>query len=103
MPDRRTAPAHIADGRADAPGPMNLLPVTLLTGFLGSGKTTLLRRVLSEPAAQGTALLINEIGEIGLDHLLLGPSYENAALLQDGCVCCTLRADLKQGLTELLE
>ena len=104
-PDRRTAPAHIADG----PPPtlrlaaMNPMPVTLLTGFLGSGKTTLLRRLLSESAANGTALLINEIGEIGLDHLLLGSAHENAALLQDGCVCCSLRTDLEQGLSELLD
>ena len=61
---------------------MNPMPITLLTGFLGSGKTTLLRRILSKSAANGTALLINEIGEIGLDHLLLGPAHENAALLQ---------------------
>lgn len=102
--DRRAAPAHIADGRPPdiASGAMNTMPVTLLTGFLGSGKTTLLRRLLSETAANGTALLINEVGEIGLDHLLVGPAHY-AGLLHDGCVCCSLRTDLEQGLSELLD
>jgi G3E family GTPase len=79
------------------------IPVTVLTGFLGSGKTTLLQRLLVRPEARATAVLINEIGEIGLDHLLVSPAAGPASVLKDGCACCTLRSDLEQGLVELLE
>jgi len=66
-------------------------PVTLLTGFLGSGKTTLLRRLLTDPALSNAAVLINEFGEVGLDHHLLERIDENMVLLQSGCLCCTVR------------
>jgi G3E family GTPase len=79
------------------------IPVTVLTGFLGSGKTTLLQRLLVRPEARATAVLINEIGEIGLDHLLVSPVAGPASLLKDGCACCTLRSDLEQGLVDLLK
>jgi G3E family GTPase len=79
------------------------LPVTILTGFLGSGKTTLLRRLLADPKMSGTAVLINEFGEIGLDHLLVRSVLESAVVLQNGCICCTLRNDLRQGLRELID
>ncbi len=70
------------------------LPVTILTGFLGSGKTTMLARLLSDPRFARTAVIINEFGEIGLDHELLEQSREELVLLSNGCVCCTVRGDL---------
>ena len=79
------------------------LPVSVLSGFLGSGKTTILRRILAEPWAARTAVLINEFGEIGLDHLLVRSVHGNAVVLQNGCVCCTLQSDLQQSLRELID
>jgi G3E family GTPase len=79
------------------------VPVTLLTGFLGSGKTTLLRRLLTEPGMEGTAVLINEFGEIGLDHLLVKSVHGSAVVLQNGCICCTLQADLQDGLRNVID
>ena len=81
----------------------NRVPVTLLTGFLGSGKTTLLRAILSEPGMEGTAVLINEFGEIGLDHLLVRSVHGDAIVLQNGCICCSLQADLQQGLRDVID
>ena len=77
-------------------------PINLLTGFLGSGKTTLLRRLLVDPRLARTAVLINEFGEIGLDHQLLERIDETMVLLQSGCVCCTIRGELAQSLRDLL-
>ena len=77
------------------------LPVDILTGFLGSGKTTVLRHVLRSPAFADTAVLINEFGEVGLDHLLVGRLDETPVLLPSGCVCCTLRGDLSRALRDL--
>lgn len=79
------------------------VPVAVLTGFLGSGKTTLLRRLLTDPTMSKTAVLINEFGEIGLDHLFVRSVVEGAVVLQNGCVCCTLRTDLQQGLRDLID
>ncbi|WP_063838455.1 CobW family GTP-binding protein [Methylobacterium variabile] len=76
-------------------------PVTLLTGFLGAGKTTLLARLLRWPALRDTAVLINEFGEVGLDHLLVEPLQGEVALLRGGCVCCSIRGDLKAALIDL--
>ncbi|HWL69923.1 MAG TPA: GTP-binding protein [Geminicoccus sp.] len=78
------------------PGPEQKLPVVLLTGFLGSGKTTLLARLLKDPAMAGTAVIINEFGEIGLDHDLVeaGDETEGTVELASGCLCCTIRGDL---------
>lgn len=77
------------------------IPVTVLTGFLGSGKTTVLNRLLSDSRLSDTAVIINEFGEIGLDHLLVTSSTENLILLNNGCLCCTVRGDLVKTLREL--
>ena len=79
------------------------LPVNLLTGFLGSGKTTLLKRLLESPQLANTAVLINEFGEIGLDHLLLETVDEETVVLQSGCICCTIRTDLKNAIAGLYD
>jgi G3E family GTPase len=77
------------------------VPVTLITGFLGSGKTTLLNHLLRQPAFADAAVIINEFGEIGIDHLLVSSPAENMVLLDTGCLCCTVRGDLVQTLTDL--
>jgi G3E family GTPase len=77
-------------------------PVTVLTGFLGSGKTTMLTRLLKAPEFAGTVAIINEFGEIGLDHLLVESSTERLALLDNGCICCTVRDDLVETLLGLV-
>jgi G3E family GTPase len=78
------------------------MPVTVITGFLGSGKTTLLNHLLSSADMADTAVVINEFGEISLDHLLVETSIENTLVLQSGCICCTVRGDLVDTLTDLL-
>jgi G3E family GTPase len=75
--------------------------VNLLTGFLGSGKTTLLKRMLEDPALNDTAVLINEFGEVGLDHQLVERIEEDMVLLQSGCICCTVRGELADALRDL--
>ena len=79
-----------------------MTPVNVLTGFLGSGKTTLLQRLLRSPRMARTAVLINEFGEIGLDHLLVQRVDESVVLLQSGCICCSIRDDLASALRGLL-
>src|SRR5262252_6098235 len=79
-----------------------LTPVNILTGFLGSGKTTLLQRLLTSPQLAEVAVLVNELGEIGLDHHLLQNVAESTLLLENGCVCCAIRGDLQQALRDLL-
>jgi len=76
-------------------------PVHLITGFLGSGKTTLLQHLLADPALADTAVLINEFGEVGLDHHLLGRIDDAMVLLPSGCVCCTIRGELAATIKEL--
>lgn len=76
-------------------------PVNLITGFLGSGKTTLLQRLLADPALADTAVLINEFGEVGLDHHLLERIDERMVLLQSGCLCCTIRGELSDSIRDL--
>jgi G3E family GTPase len=77
------------------------VPVVLITGFLGSGKTTLLRSILSQPGMANSALIINEFGEIGLDHLLVESSFDNILMLDNGCVCCSIRGDLVDTIGDL--
>jgi G3E family GTPase len=80
---------------------MTAIPMTVLTGFLGSGKTTLLKRLLGDPAMAGTAVIINEFGEVGLDDALVEKTEEDTVLLPSGCVCCTVRGDLTAALARL--
>jgi G3E family GTPase len=77
------------------------VPAHVLTGFLGSGKTTLLRHVLTSPGFSDCAVLINEFGEIGLDHHLVADLRGDVVLMSSGCVCCTIRGDLAQSMRDL--
>lgn len=79
----------------------DILPVGILTGFLGSGKTTLLKRWLQGSVAGDTAVLINEFGDVGLDHLLVGTIDADTVLLDNGCICCAVRGELKEALMRL--
>jgi G3E family GTPase len=79
------------------------LPVTVLTGFLGSGKTTLLNRLLRQPEMEGTLVIVNEYGEVGLDHLLMETPEDETILLSNGCLCCAVLGDLVLTLTRLIE
>jgi G3E family GTPase len=81
----------------------DILPTTVLTGFLGSGKTTLLRRALLSPALSDTAVVINEIGEIAIDHHLVDFVEGSVLELPGGCLCCAVREDLARTLRGLLD
>jgi G3E family GTPase len=78
------------------------MPVSLITGFLGSGKTTLLNALLRHPGMADSAVIVNEFGEIGLDHLLIEAVDGEVAVLANGCICCTVRSDLADTLRGLL-
>ena len=80
---------------------MSHTPITILTGFLGSGKTTLLNRALRDPAMANTAVVINEFGEVGLDHALAAQSDDTIMVLENGCLCCTVFGDLVTTLNNL--
>lgn len=77
------------------------LPIAVITGFLGSGKTTLIRRLLAHPGMNRAAVIVNEFGEVGIDHELIASSSENVSLLANGCLCCAVRTDLQETLREL--
>jgi G3E family GTPase len=77
------------------------IPLNVITGFLGSGKTTLLQRLLLSRAFADTAVLVNEFGEVGLDHHLLRRIDDDVVLLQSGCLCCTIRGDLSLAIRDL--
>src|SRR5918997_3977942 len=70
------------------------LALTIVTGFLGSGKTTLVRRFLATPAGTGTGVIVNEFGEVGLDHRLLVHAAEHVDVVDGGCLCCRRRTDV---------
>jgi G3E family GTPase len=80
-----------------------MIPVTVVTGFLGSGKTTLLRRLLGSGAVRDVAVLVNEAAEAGIDQKLLGAVAQEVRVLENGCVCCSMREDLRASLAALLE
>jgi len=79
------------------------IPVNVVTGFLGSGKTTLLQKLLRSPLLDDTAVLVNEFGEIGLDHHLLESATESTLLMENGCICCAIRGDLQDSLRDLFD
>ena len=78
------------------------IPVSLITGFLGAGKTTLINRLLNQGMLKDTALIINEFGDVGIDHLLVETADEGIVELSDGCLCCTIRGDLVDTLSNLV-
>ena len=79
------------------------IPVSVLTGFLGAGKTTLLNRLLKDPDLADTAVIINEFGEVAIDHLLVEQASDGIIQLSDGCLCCTVRGDLVDTLADLVD
>jgi G3E family GTPase len=89
-------------GRAQKRARGARLPVTVVTGFLGAGKTTLVRHFLGTPEGAGTAVIVNEFGEAGIDDALLRGSSDNIALLGNGCLCCSVRSDLQVTLHRLV-
>ncbi|MCR9220277.1 MAG: GTP-binding protein [Alphaproteobacteria bacterium] len=96
-----TEPETVEDAGPNDPG-LERLPVTVLTGFLGSGKTTVLNRLLRDPAMAETAVVINEFGEVGIDHRLVESASEDMVVMDSGCLCCTIRGDLIETLRGLI-
>ncbi len=95
MPITQTSPSTTRDALA------GLIPVSIITGFLGSGKTTLVNRLLKKPEMNRVAVIVNELGEIGVDNDLVQVSSEQMMLLNNGCLCCVLRGDLQETLRDL--
>ncbi|WP_374383365.1 GTP-binding protein [Dongia sp.] len=92
----------MAEAHVNEP-PAERLPVSVITGFLGSGKTTLLKHLLAQPEMGETAVIINEFGEVGLDHLLVEKAEDDTILLESGCLCCTIRGDLIDAMRRLFK
>jgi G3E family GTPase len=99
--DNRPHPPTECPPAMNSTEPSPLIPVTLLTGFLGSGKTTVLNHILKQPGMAETAVIVNEFGEIGLDHLLVETATDDIVLLNSGCLCCTVRGDIADTLLNL--
>ena len=79
----------------------NRIPVSVITGFLGSGKTTLLNHLVNQKGMESTVVIVNEFGEVGLDHVLVESAIENVLLLENGCICCSVRGDLVDTICDL--
>lgn len=94
-------PAEAPGSTRAAPAGAGQVPLTLITGFLGSGKTTLVNCVLRNPAFAGTLVIVNEFGEVGLDHLLVGSAQDQVVLLDSGCLCCAASGSLRDTLIDL--
>jgi G3E family GTPase len=92
----------VSDTPAKPAGPIEPIPLNVFTGFLGAGKTTLLNRLLKDPAMSDAAVLVNEVGDIGIDHNLYEIVEEGVILLASGCLCCAVRGDLVNSLENLL-
>jgi G3E family GTPase len=92
----------VSDTPAKPSGPIEPIPLNVFTGFLGAGKTTLLNRLLKDPAMSNAAVLVNEVGDIGIDHNLYEIVEEGVILLASGCLCCAVRGDLVNSLENLL-
>lgn len=92
----------MSDTPARTAGPIEPIPLSVFTGFLGAGKTTLLNRLLKDPAMSNAAVLVNEVGDIGIDHNLYEIVEEGVILLSSGCLCCAVRGDLVNSLENLL-
>lgn len=103
--DERGADEMLADGaaRTGAAAWGGTIPITLITGFLGSGKTTLINALLKDERLTDTAVIVNEFGEIGLDHLLVESAFDQMVLMDNGCLCCTVRGDLIDTLSGLMD
>jgi G3E family GTPase len=81
----------------------NSVPVSVISGFLGSGKTTLLNRLVQHPDMSDAAVIVNEFGDVGIDHALVDSALENTVVMDSGCLCCTMRGDFVDTVSELFE